>query len=93
VSVNVNKTDGLVNGAQGTITGFTLEARRKVAVVWVRFDDAEVGEAARAERSVLQHPTPDASEATRPSTPICPVERTFQPPAQEKRHRGCGRVR
>ena len=44
---NVDVTDGLTNGAQGTIVDFIFGQSRKPVAVLIKFDDATVGREAR----------------------------------------------
>ena len=44
---NVNTPDGLVNGAMGTIRDFTKTERGEIHIIWVEFDNNNVGEELR----------------------------------------------
>lgn len=76
---NIMTADGLVNGAQGTITGFRWPDGQQQpgmapAAVLVRFDDARVG---RLHRAQQQRPAAAAEEEPEPIAAIEPVNSQF----------------
>ena len=43
ITTNINVKDGLVNGAMGTIRDFTKTERGEIHIIWVEFDNNNVG--------------------------------------------------
>jgi len=75
ISVNVNVTDGLANGAGGVIKYLQLTSDRPTAsgTVWVLFDDSRVGVQTRSDNQSLYRPNINPEW-----TPIQPLSRQFQ---------------
>jgi len=75
ISVNVNVSDGLANGAGGIIKHIQLTTDNFTAsgIVWMLFDDNNVGTRTRADRRTLFK-----SHIDRTWTPILPLSRQFQ---------------
>ncbi|KAG5675496.1 hypothetical protein PVAND_005392 [Polypedilum vanderplanki] len=49
IVVNVNVSDGIVNGALGTLMHITFDHQNNPLTLWIRFDNDRVGKKARAE--------------------------------------------
>ena len=75
VSVNVNVSDGLSNGAGGVLQKIHITSDNLTAsgIIWIKFDDLTVGLQTRLQNSSLYKRDIDASW-----TPIQPICRQFQ---------------
>jgi len=75
ISVNVNVSDGLANGAGGIIQHIQLTTGNMKAsgIVWILFDDNKVGARTRADSRTLYK-----SHIDHTWTPIVPLSRQFQ---------------
>ena len=74
MTVNMDVNDGLVNGSGGVVRYIQCNATNVPVIIWVEFDDIEVGQQLRsASRSLYTSPHIDKSW-----TPIKTVTRQFQ---------------
>ncbi|XP_037820089.1 uncharacterized protein LOC119609402 [Lucilia sericata] len=54
ITVNINTSDGLVNGATGQLMQIGFDNNRKPLTLWIKFPDASIGVLARSQR---RHPS------------------------------------
>jgi len=75
LTINVDVTDGLANGAGGIVKSVHLTGDNNYAsgIVWMQFDDIKIGSQTRSTKKQLVTPKIDNSW-----TPIQPVSRQFQ---------------
>lgn len=75
ISMNINISDGLANGASGVLEKIQLTSDDHSAsgIIWIKFDDAHVGSQTRIESRALYK-----ADISPTWTPISPVCRQFQ---------------
>ncbi|KAJ8025627.1 ATP-dependent DNA helicase PIF1 [Holothuria leucospilota] len=71
--LNVAVDDGLINGASGIVKYVDIAQGRQVDIVWVQFDDHNIGKILRASRKELLHP-----QICSMWTPVTRVARQFR---------------
>ena len=81
ITTNINVKDGLVNGAMGTIRHFTKTNSGEIHIIWIDFDNVNVGKQLRKIHHGLYKNNPAVEQQWTPIFAIC---RHFQMGAKGK---------
>ena len=83
LTTNINVKDGLVNGAMGTVQYFTKTNTGHIHIIWIEFDDKDVGTDLRANNKGLYY---NNKQIKLTWTPIMAIYKQFQTGAIGKRN-------
>jgi hypothetical protein len=82
LTTNIDVQDGLVNGAMGTIKYFTKTGMGKFHIIWVEFDDKNIGLSLRRTSNGLYQ---NNKQLEKSWTPIVAIYKQFQTGAMGKK--------
>ena len=71
LTTNINVEDGLVNGAMGTIKYCSKTTEKKTHIIWVKFDDKNIGSNQRRNNNGLYSKNNILQKSWTPITAIC----------------------